>query len=248
FLAVFPYQEEVRVGPIRSIRPYFAEWALEYTPALVHAGGSEEALKLITQNSEYLDFDENLEEKYLFRDYQYEKPHNLFVNLSEIRKIMQEKNWHSLSTPTFSFSSSKEFLSQILEKPGQAGQITLDFSLASYLVNYVYDEKTRQYYRFHQKTPHIDQLNQKQIAPTNIIVQFTSYTVIDEEGRLDLKTTGFGDAWYFSQGKFWKGYWGKSENDHQTSFYNANGKLITFPPGQTWIEIIDSKDRVSRQL
>jgi hypothetical protein len=120
--------------------------------------------------------------------------------------------------------------------------ISLDFSLPSYLVDYVYDAENQNYQRMIGGIIHTDAKKNK-VNPKNIVIQFTNYWVNDEgEGRLDLTTGGFGIAWYFSGGKFWEGSWIKEGN--LTEFLNANDEAVSLSPGQTFIEIIDDSSKV----
>jgi hypothetical protein len=77
YLAFFDNQNLEKVGPIRSARPYFADWSEEIASGFIHAGGSETALNQIA-NSVLFDIDEANDEEVLFRDFRYLKPHNLF--------------------------------------------------------------------------------------------------------------------------------------------------------------------------
>jgi hypothetical protein len=59
---------------------------------------------------------------------------------------------------------------------------------------------------------------------------------------LELKTRGEDVAWYFSGGKMWQGVWKKS--GRKTEFLDGLGSSIKLQPGQTFIEILDSRERV----
>jgi hypothetical protein len=228
FLAIFDTSEKKRIGPVRSARPYFVEWAKEFGGAFVHAGGSIEALETL-EASTLLDFDEDGE--IVYRDFQYLKPHNLFVNLKDLREENFEGN---LQGSWFDFSG------EISASAVLAKQFSIDFSLSSYLVDYVYDAETGKYHRLLGGIPHT--ANGVTIQPTNIIIQFTEYYPIDDEGRLELKTTGEDIAWYFSCGKMWKGVWKKIGN--KTQFFDSSGKSVKIHAGQTFIEVLDSTMRV----
>lgn len=230
FLAIFDTSEKKRVGPVRSARPYFIEWAEEFGGAYVHAGGSQAAMQML-RTSILQDFDEDGD--VVYRDFQYLKPHNLFVNLKDVRKadftgkLNDEETW-------FDFSG------EIPDLATDVKNFSLDFSFPEYLVKYNYDSVTGLYQRLLGGSPHM--ANGDVIQPRNIIVQFTEYYPIDDEGRLELQTTGEDIAWYFSGGKMWKGVWKKSSG--RTQFYDNAGKLVKLQPGQTFIEILDSTMRV----
>src|SRR3989344_5063200 len=54
FFALFDYDVDInRIGPVRSLRPFFIELAEEYNPVLFHAGGSADALEQIKNSLVY---------------------------------------------------------------------------------------------------------------------------------------------------------------------------------------------------
>lgn len=232
FLAVFDTSERKKIGPVRSARPYFVDWAEELGGAFVHAGGSTAALEQL-QTSNLLDFDEDGET--LYRDFRYLKPHNLFVNLAAVRESLEKLEWNNnLTEPWFDFSG------EIPAAASSVKEFSLDFSLPSYYVDYVYDPASGAYRRSIGGVEHTS--NGDEIRPRNIIVQFTEYWPIDDVGRLDLRTTGEDVAWYFSGGKHWQGTWRKSGS--RTHFFGQTGQPVSLQPGQSFIEILDSSTRV----
>jgi len=227
FLAIFDSSDNKKIGPVRSARPYFVEWAEEFGGAFVHAGGSNDGIaKLVT--SDLLDFDEDSE--MLYRDFRYLQPHNLFVNLTgACKKVLTDnlpKSW-------FNFSEK-------LPNGETIHQFSIDFSLPNYFVEYVYDLENGNYRRFLAGDEHLTENGV--VRPTNIVIQFTEYFPIDDAGRLELKTTGEGVAWFFSGGKMWRGSWRKTNN--RTQFFDSFGKSVTLLPGQTFVEILDSIKRI----
>ena len=227
FLAIFDTDENKKVGPVRSARPYFVEWAEEFGGAFVHAGGSKAGLAELAE-SELLDFDEDGE--LLFRDFQFLSPHNLFANLGEIR---EEILVNDLPKTRFDFSEK-------LPRGGAVRKFSLDFSLPNYFVEYIYDSADGNYRRMLAGAEH--RAAGGAIRPVNVVIQFTEYFPIDDAGRLELRTTGEGTAWFFSGGKMWRGSWQKSGG--QTRFLDSFGKSVTLLPGQTFVEVLDAVERV----
>jgi hypothetical protein len=238
YLAFFDKQPLKKVGPIRSARPYFVAWSEEIADAMIHAGGSDAALQQLAK-SRLLNLDEAEDGKVLFRDFRYLKPHNLFVDLTAAQKLLTKDSKTNLTQPRFDFSD------EIPSSATAISTLSLNFSLPSYLVDYVYDREKQNYQRLVGGVIHTDAEN-KSVTPKNIVVQFTSYTLEDEVvGHLNFKTTGDGVAWYFSEGKYWQGMWRKIGN--LTEFLNADRQPVSFPPGQTFVEVIDSPTRVIKQ-
>ncbi len=227
FLAIFDTSELKKVGPVRSARPYFVEWAEEFGGAFVHAGGSEAGLEELAK-SKLLDFDEDGE--ILYRDFKFLTPHNLFANLADVRG---EILVNDLPETWFDFSEESP-------RGETIRKFSLDFSLPSYFVEYIYDPERGNYRRMLAGTEH--RTAGGAIRPTNVVIQFTEYFPIDDAGRLELRTTGEGVAWFFAGGKMWRGSWQKSGG--RTQFFDSFGKSITLLPGQTFVEILDAVERV----
>lgn len=229
FLAIFDSNADKKIGPVRSARPYFVNWAAEFGGAFVHAGGSEAGLAELAA-SDLLNFDED--GTMVYRDFQFLAPHNLFVNLADIRKKVPENN---------ALASRFDFSGKIPATAIDVRKFSIDFSLPSYLVDYTYDAVDGKYDRRLGGVTHKE--NGVAIRPSNVIIQFTEYYPIDDAGRLELKTTGENTAWYFSEGKFWRGIWRKT--DGETKFFDNFGKPVSLNPGQTFIEILDASERVA---
>lgn len=239
YLAFFDKQLPEKVGPIRSARPYFVTWSGEIADMLIHAGGSDAALQQLAK-SDLVDLDEASDSEILFRDFRYLKPHNLFVNLASAAKILAtQKKQPTLTQSRFDFSG------EIPSNATEISTVSLNFSLPSYLVDYVYDAKQENYQRLLGGIIHADAEKQL-ITPKNIVIQFTTYTLEDEvTGHLDFKTKGEGIAWYFSEGKYWQGVWRKIGN--LTEFLNMDRQPVSFPAGQTFIEVIDKTSLVTKR-
>jgi hypothetical protein len=237
FMAVFDYQRLTRVGPVRSARPYYVDWAEEYAGAYVHAGGSHAALDQLVRSA-LADFDED--GTLLYRDFRYSTPHNLFADLAGLRMQLNESAHTSkLAGEWFDFSG------RVPSTAVPASTLALDFSFPSYLVQYTYDSAADTYARKLAGLPHVDALGTP-VAPTNIIVQFTDYYPIDDEGRLELTSVGSGKAWYFSGGRHWTGRWTRLRTG-RTQFFTELGEAVSLSPGQTFVEVIQSPSSVTWQ-
>ncbi|HSD12679.1 MAG TPA: DUF3048 domain-containing protein, partial [Patescibacteria group bacterium] len=80
FLAVFPDDVTAdRIGPVRSARPYFLDWASEFDAVYAHVGGSPEALEKIVAY-DMRDLNEFFAGKYFWRDENRDAPHNAYTS------------------------------------------------------------------------------------------------------------------------------------------------------------------------
>lgn len=252
FLALYSYQNVPWVGPVRSARPYFIDFASEYKAVYVHAGGSSEALSQLYYSKNLLNIDALYWEEilpdsvmriahYFVRDMRYAAPHNLFGSFDGIHRIMNDKGWNRLlDRPHFLFENvSPSSVSGSSSVFSSISRFRLKFSTDSFEVEYVYDPADDRYVRYLSGNIHHD--SRGNITPRNILVQFTTYYPIDNEGRLEMKTSGSDKAFLFSGGHQYSGIW-KKESDGVTRFYDKSGQPFVLKPGQTWIEILNDEN------
>ena len=64
FEAFYQQNKPQLIGPVRSVRPYYIDWAVPYQPSFAHVGGSAVALKEI-RNGKYRDLDQFFNEQCL---------------------------------------------------------------------------------------------------------------------------------------------------------------------------------------
>lgn len=235
-MAIFDKAVE-EVGPVRSARPYFVQWAKEYQSVYVHVGGSDEAQNMLALEKDVFNVDgmayEDLGD-YFVRDKTIEKPHNDFANLQAIKTLIPKDREESQNILKFSKKKT-----QSSEK---ADIITMDFSFPNYKVRYDYDKILNKYFRYIGGKPHKDTSNDIQLSADNIIIQFMQNYPVDEQGRLKFLTKKGGNAYLIREGFLIRGAWTKENG--KTKFTDENGKEFTLKKGVTWIEIIDFKNRV----
>ena len=102
-----------------------------------------------------------------------------------------------------------------------------------------YNDEDGLYYRSQYGIKHVDGLNSKQIAVSNIIFKVcTGKERLPNDSRYDylaFGTLGTGDAYVFTSGKVIKGTWERDSDLVPTTYYDDNGREIVFNQGKTWI-------------
>ena len=130
-------------------------------------------------------------------------------------------------------------------KPAQT--VTYDFwkNSPDFVVNWKYDATSKTYLRNMAGQPHIDLDTQKQISVSNLIIQFAK-----EEGPLDdhkhmfYYVIGEGTGIYFHDGIAQDIKWKKAKQLDRTIFTDLSGKEISFTPGQFWVSILPTGNKV----
>lgn len=256
-MLVMPYQDLEKVGPIRSARDYFVDYAEEYGGIYVHAGGSPTALERLAASERVWNMDEDDREgnnTYSFRDTAFAAPHNLFIDLFLVREFVEQSLWtpgKPLVEWCFNHDLKEEIMSHEESKTEMeyADRIEMNFSndvFSSYFVQYRYNELTQTYDRYYRKNKpqqHIDKADGKTVSPKNMIVQIAPSFLIpdDEKERIEIQHFGTGDALFFQNGEVRKGTWSKQKSTDPTAFFEENGAPLCLNLGQTWISVLDSK-------
>lgn len=228
------------IGPVRSARPYFVDWAEEYRALYAHVGGSPQALEQLSQNTAVTNLDQFSNAQFFWREASLSAPHNVFTS-SELLTFALRDN--ALADAKGTFEPWKFLLEKAPEVETTAEQATntirIPFSSTSYEVIYTYDAIQQHYVRANGGEPHLDALTGEQIHAKNVIVQFTPTRLLgDGTERLDIDTTGTGRAVVFRHGTAIEGTWKKDSSNDRTTWLSHDGEEIRLAPGNIWIAVL----------
>lgn len=245
FMAVYASGDAIaEIGPVRSARKYFVDWAEEYRSMYVHAGGSPNALQQLATSSLLLEDLNQIsgDHPYFWRDSSIPAPHNLFTSSELLAYALRDKAFQEKvgEYDGWKFTSASEKK----DRPEEERFIALQYYSSSYHVRYAYDRETNTYLRFQGDQPHTDRLTNEQIRVKNVAVQFIPTSLLEESsGRLDVETIGEGKAIIFRDGLTFVGTWKKETAEERTRFFTEDGKEVEFIPGNIWIQVAPD-DRV----
>ncbi len=229
-----------KIGPVRSARPYFAEWAEEYGSLFVHAGGSQDFLdKIKTGDYQIYNLDEiSSDGVYFWRDETRDKPHNLYTSKDLIEKSIEDKGLNNQLKSSF---IPKQFngTSSLNET---AANLIIEIDYREPVV-WQFDKELKSYLRFQNGQPFVDE-NNEQVKTSNLIIQKTEIRILDEIGHRFIKTIDQGEALIFQNGHLIQGIWRKTSADQQTNFYNQQNQEIKFLPGNIWVEVVSKNHQL----
>lgn len=232
YLAFFTLNKPIdKIGPIRSARPYFVDWAHELSAVYVHCGGSPEALVKIAQDN-VIDLNEFYNENIFWRDENRVKSHDLFTSTEKLKKFLDKKNLEYGKYFAWKFENEKKIDSY----PKQLN-IEIKFRDENYQVSWKYDAKKNNYQRFLGSQAHITEKG-SQIYTKNLIIQYASAEEIDNELRLRMNHIGEGKAKICLNGSCQDGVWKKQNKTARTRYYNTTDNEIYFNPGTIWVEVV----------
>ena len=264
-MALYKDKDISLIGPVRSSRHYFLDYALESDCIYTHFGWSPYAQKdvkaLGVNNINGL-----YDSKPFWRvDYLY-APHNVFTSISKIYEYTTEKNY-SIKTDNWqllNYGTEEILLNEITEKqiiinPETGKEETIEKTDDNLLIaqkinmiysrtqnrSYVYEQVNKVYLRYMNNAPHTDATTKEQLNYKNIIIQRVNNYQLDSEGRQDLDTVGTGTGFYITNGYSLPIKWEKSTRSSKTKYTYLNGKELVLNDGNTFIQIVPLNSNIT---
>lgn len=237
FMAIYDGSEKLEsIGPVRSARAYFLDWAEEYKPLYVHCGGSPDALASISEYNLYSLNQIGGDHAFFWRDQDRSAPHNLYTSGRLLAFAFRDKDLDQ--DGDFDPWLFKEEAG-ITDRTTEEKYIKIDFSSFSYQVEYRYQREDNDYLRLNGEKEHKDALTDEQIRAKNIVIQLVDTELSDTQtGRLQVQTIGGGRAIIFQDGQALEGTWEKSSREERTRFYDSDNKEVKLNAGPIWIEVV----------
>lgn len=242
FMALYQDTTPTNVGPIRSARPYYVQWALGFDAAYAHVGGSPDALSDITSWGVH-DMNQFYNGNSYHRISTRPAPHNVYTGIDTLNQLESSKGYTSTFTG-FPRAAKAAPMAQ-----PTASTINLNVSGPLYNPEFVYNATTNSYDRSTDGTPDTDANTGKQLSPTVVIaiVLPLSRGALDASGAYysDYNVLGSGTAYVFQNGGVTTGQWHKNDNASQITFSDASGKTIPLNRGQTWVTAVSAASQVA---
>ena len=245
-MALFKGVEADSVGPIRSARHYFIDYAMENDAIYAHLGMSPQAERDLAKydidsiNGQVYDTGKaRTETSRYWRATHKKAPHNAYTNIPSILSISKDKGYKTTSTKDSVLNYVAEEILLESEDAIVANTITIPYA-SSHKVKYVYDEQAGRYTRWSKGKKMSDETTKEDITTKNIIITFAeNYTLDDGEnkGRQDVITVGELDGYYITNGKAIKIKCVKESRKGQTTYQDLNGNEIQVNDGNTFINI-----------
>jgi hypothetical protein len=240
-LAIFDNHQSVeKVGPVRSARPYFMDWAEEYGGIYMHAGGSPQALASIKQYN-FINIDQiGSGEIYFWRDQKLKMPSNLFTSATNWSRVGEIKEIE-FQNATSSVNILWHFVDAPVVDEKVKSEIVIKYSEDYYKVNWRFNNIAQQYQRWQNDEKFIfDSGDQAQAS--NVIIQEVISRLIDIE-RKEMDTQKGGKVQIFNALGKQTGQWKYINN--RTRFFNEAGtEELQLLPGRTWVQIINDASKL----
>lgn len=238
-MAVFKDKNTSRIGPIRSSRHYYLDYALENDAIYVHDGWSPQAKTDISK----LGINNIIPDKEGIFWRETELPvaweHKEFTSMANVKKAAKDKKYSLTSDkgPLLNYSEEDISLDSV---DGVVDANSVDIKYSNYVTtNYIYNKKEKVYYRSVNDKPHTDYVTKKQNTAKNIIIAYVNNSLIpnDKKGRQTLDNIGTGNGYFVTNGHAVPITWSKTARAEQTVYKYKNGKEIAVNDGNTYIQI-----------
>lgn len=221
-----------QLGPVRSARPYYLDWASSFASIYAHVGGSPQALSLIPSKP-ITDLNQFYQDEYFWRSNSYGRyaPHNVYTSGDLLREALeefpQEPEYDALAFDDLEEGDSYE----------EAVEIDIDFAAGStYDVSWTYESGT---YTRYQNGQLFEMTDDAIIEVANVVEIYSEVRSIDAEDRKSVITEGFGDAVLYRDGKKIPVIWRKTSEGEQIELVDELGEVVPYAPGKIWIHVLN---------
>ena len=234
-----------KIGPIRSARHYFLDYALENDAIYVHFGSSPQALSDIEKYSVDNINGINESSTSFWRVSDKYAPHNAVTNTDNIMKIAQREGY---ATKTDKETVLNYVVKEVnLEDGETANTVTIPYSEVN-TVKYEYDADKKEYVRYSRGEKQVDWDTKKTITTKNIIIEKADNWTLDDgsgKGRQTLDNIKTLDGYYITNGKVIPIKCEKTSRTSQTVYKDLEGNEIDVNDGKTFIQICPDDAKIT---
>ncbi len=242
YMLIFQEQIPTDIGPVRSARQYYIEWAAEWNALYAHAGGSPQAIATLHAKGDGT-WVYNADEfrwggRYLWRVTDRFAPHNVYTDGKRLRQLA--KRLGAADEPmdaAWTFGPDK---AEELRPDGGVIKVSYPYEL----ITYRYDAATNTYPRYidGSRQPQVDRADGEIVAPKNVVILRMVFGALNDghpnKHRLEARNIGKGEAWISTGGVTVKGQWRKKSATAPTRLFGPDGEPITLTAGQTFVQVI----------
>ena len=242
-MAFFKNVNPSYIGPVRSARHYFLDYAMEHDAIFVHFGWSP----LAQSNIKTLGINNinGIYDTFYWRVPPKSSYHNAITSMENIKKQIASKKYRDTSDkgPIVAYNKADTDL----VSGDVANTIKIKYS-ATQNVSYQYDAERKVYLRSMRGQAHKDSQTGEQFYAKNIIMIYVRDELLDDpedKGRRNLYNIGTGNGYFATNGKIEKITWKKTERAAKTQYFDAAGNELTINDGITWTQIVPVTGNIS---
>lgn len=229
FLCLYQQHTPGIIGPVRSLRMYYLDWAAPYNASIVHVGGSYYSLQEV-RNGHYRDIDIEYHNGASWRAGDRRAPHNVYTNFDRLGALNGKLGLTKSEFGSFPRVDGKPADSK------NATSVAVNISnQGAYNSTYAYDAGSNTYARSQGGGAHTDR-EEGQISPNVVVALKVNMSTVMEDGyRQNIETSGSGGAYVFQNGTVTEATWTKANRLGELKLNGADGQPLPLVRGQTWI-------------
>jgi len=245
-MALFRGVDLEKIGPVRSARHYFLDYALENDAIFVHFGWSPQAQgdipKLGVNNINGI-YESSTS---FWRAKGKYAPHNVATSTQKILEIANRKEYRTTS----SIDSVLNYVAEdvdLKKSKIEAKTVTIPYSYYN-TVKYEYDENLGKYIRYSRGIKQVDWDTEETVTVENIIItKCENWTLNDGEnkGRQTINNIKTLEGYYITNGKAIEITCEKSTRSGQTVYKDLDGNEIEVSDGNTFIQICPINSKIT---
>ena len=225
-----------KIGPVRSTRLYFAQWAMGFHALYAHAGGSPEGLALVESSNQLINVDALRKDggAYFARSKDRAAPHNLYTSSAELTHAANDRGVNDFVDPALGFLFKTD---APLAERASTQDLDYYFLYREDNAGWMYDPKTNGYYRLRRGKAARDAATGEQLWTKNVVVMEVHEAKIagDVKGRIEQDVIGSGTARAFFDGVEQTVTWRKDTPEGPLGFFDESGAEVRFNAGPIWI-------------
>jgi hypothetical protein len=233
FVAIFNSNVPAVIGPVRSVRAEDPDIVWPLGGIFAYSGGAPVNVDAISAAPVHA-VDESSAGNAMVRNEPSQPPRDAPHNLYGLGPALFALGGNPVPTkPLFDYLA--------VGAPALTGRGVLSFHVgfeAGYDPTWTWDGATGTWTRAIDGVPQTV-VGGAQIAPANVVVQFTNYT-----GEAEAQTVGEGDVWVFSDGIVRVGRWVRPDKAQPAHYVDSSGATIPLRPGRTWVELLPTGSAV----
>jgi hypothetical protein len=236
YLAVFQCTAAPQLGPVRSVR--WDDWHVLQSfghPILAFSGGIDQWNTVVAQTPWLFDANGSYypTANAYYRTANRVAPWNYYTTSDALWKL--DKN---TTTPPPQFTYSKG----LPHEASAASQATIDAFATGTSVVWKWNAPGHDWMRFYANESDVD-ASGAQLHAANVVIQYVTtqpgaYAESGSTPDTDSITVGSGKVYVLRDGHVEAGTWNCAAYGNLTTFRFADGKAMSFKPGNTWVELV----------
>ena len=252
-VGIFQSYMPEKIGPVRSARDSFVDFAFNHDAIFVHHGRSPDADTRL-RNTGITNLDGMALEGTVFWRYRYypywhhntgRRPleHSSFTSWERIQNHMSGRGirdyiyYNPLYGFTFGTVPSAPY-------EGIAEVVKVPFSVP-YVRTFIFDPETGLYLVENRDGPHQDAETAEQVVVANILIQLTTKRVTGSLGQRTVGTVGEGSGFLVTGGTYRPVRWAKDSHTSPMRWYFQDDTPLVLAPGATWICVFQNTGTVT---